>query len=79
MSCNKFSNITVSRIGSITLPDKYEMSVLKSLPAREYAAGMAEILKHGLIKDNSYYGWLVNNFSESFSTVRAKAEELTSI
>lgn len=40
------------------------MSVLKSLPAREYAAGMAEILKHGLIKDNSYYGWLVNNFSE---------------
>ena len=31
MSCNKFSNITVSRIGSITLPDKYEMSVLKSL------------------------------------------------
>ena len=40
------------------------MSVLKSLPARQYASGMAEILKHGLIKDNAYYGWLVNNFSE---------------
>ncbi|SFK60169.1 3-dehydroquinate synthase [Lachnospiraceae bacterium KH1T2] len=40
------------------------MSVLKTLSARQFASGMAEILKHGLIKDNSYYEWLINNFIE---------------
>ncbi len=40
------------------------MSVLKTLPGREFASGMGEILKHGLIRDDAYYGWLVNNFNE---------------
>ena len=37
---------------------------LKTLPKKQFASGMAEIIKHGLIKDNAYYEWLVNNFNE---------------
>ncbi|XME03378.1 3-dehydroquinate synthase [Lachnospiraceae bacterium C1.1] len=40
------------------------MSVLSSLDGRQFASGMAEILKHGLIKDKNYYEWLINNFNE---------------
>ena len=40
------------------------MSVLSSLSGRQFASGMAEILKHGLIKDKEYYSWLINNFNE---------------
>ncbi len=39
-------------------------SFLKSLPKREFASGMAEIIKHGLIKDDSYYEWLINHFNQ---------------
>lgn len=37
------------------------LATLKSLPGREFNAGMSEILKHGLIKDLDYYKWLCNN------------------
>lgn len=40
------------------------LSVLKTLPAPEFASGMGEILKHGLIKDENYYGWVINNMFE---------------
>jgi len=39
-------------------------SFLRSLPKREFASGMAEILKHGLIRDGVYYEWLINHFNE---------------
>lgn len=32
--------------------------VLDTLPPREYAAGLAEIIKYGLIYDRSFYDWL---------------------
>lgn len=34
---------------------------LKSLPEREYFSGMGEVIKHGLIKDASYYQWIEDN------------------
>ncbi len=34
------------------------LSTLFSLPDAEYFSGMGEIIKHGLIKDISYYEWL---------------------
>lgn len=37
------------------------LSVLNTLPDRQFAAGMAEIIKHGLIQDKAYYDWLVAN------------------
>ena len=40
------------------------LSVLKTLDNRQYASGMAEILKHGLIKNAAYYEWLIGHFGE---------------
>jgi 3-dehydroquinate synthase len=35
-----------------------DTDVLATLPAREYAAGLAEVLKYGLICDAGFYDWL---------------------
>ncbi len=53
-------------VGAFHMPKLVYMnlSTLQSLSAREFASGMGEVLKHGLIKDASYYEWLINHFSE---------------
>ena len=38
-----------------------DTNVLASLPAREYRAGVAEIIKYGLINDAPFFGWLEDN------------------
>lgn len=35
-----------------------DTDVLATLPDREYAAGLAEVVKYGLICDGEFYGWL---------------------
>ena len=35
-----------------------DLNTLKTLNDRELCAGMAEVIKHGLIKDSSYYSWI---------------------
>ena len=42
-------------------------SVLSTLPKRQFASGMGEILKHGLIRDFSYYQWLLSHHEEILS------------
>lgn len=37
------------------------VSALKTLPDAEYASGMGEIIKHGLIRDRAYSRWLSEN------------------
>ena len=37
------------------------MEVLRTLPNGQFANGMAEEIKHGLIKDDAYYTWMKNN------------------
>jgi 3-dehydroquinate synthase len=39
------------------------LNTLMSLPEREYFSGMGEIIKHGLIKNESDYQWLKENHS----------------
>lgn len=53
-------------VGAFHMPRLVYMnlSTLQSLSAREFASGMGEVLKHGLIKDAAYYEWLINHFSE---------------
>lgn len=53
-------------VGAFYMPKLVYMniSVLKSLDARQYASGFAEIMKHGLIKDQKYYLWLIDNMYE---------------
>lgn len=38
-----------------------DTDVLKTLPAREFSAGMAEVIKHGLVRDAAFFAWLEQN------------------
>jgi 3-dehydroquinate synthase len=38
-----------------------DLSVLETLPRREFRSGLAEIIKHGIIRDDSYFGFLEEN------------------
>lgn len=38
-----------------------DISTLKTLPERELSAGIAEVIKYGLIRDASFFNWLENN------------------
>jgi 3-dehydroquinate synthase len=38
-----------------------DMAVLKTLPPRELSAGLAEVIKHGLIRDAAFVVWLEQN------------------
>ncbi|HCN18400.1 MULTISPECIES: 3-dehydroquinate synthase [Psychrobacter] len=38
-----------------------DMSTLKTLPARELSAGLAEVIKYALIMDEAFLTWLENN------------------
>ena len=59
-------NLYKNMVGAFKMPRLVYIntSVLNSLPDRQYASGMAEVLKAGLIKDGNFYEWLINNFVE---------------
>ncbi|WP_028863140.1 3-dehydroquinate synthase [Psychromonas aquimarina] len=38
-----------------------DINCLKTLPEREFAAGMAEVIKYGIIYDSDFFSWLENN------------------
>lgn len=40
------------------------LSVLKTLDDRQYYSGMAEVMKYGLIKNASFYEWIIDNMYE---------------
>lgn len=50
-------------IGAFYQPDAViaDMDTLKTLPQREYAAGVAEVIKYGLIDDSEFFDWLLEN------------------
>lgn len=53
-------------VGAFKMPRLVYMNfeVLKTLDDRQYFAGFAEIMKHGLIKDSGFYEWLIENMYE---------------
>lgn len=53
-------------VGAFHMPRLVYMnlSTLKSLDERQYFSGFAEVMKHGLIKDASFYEWLIENMYE---------------
>lgn len=53
-------------VGAFYMPRLVYMNLgtLATLPKRQFAAGMAEIIKHGLIQDEAYYAWLCNHEEE---------------
>jgi len=38
-----------------------DTSVLDTLPDRELSAGLAEVVKYGLIRDPDFFNWLEGN------------------
>jgi len=40
-----------------------DIKCLATLPAREFAAGMAEVIKYGIIYDGAFFSWLKDNTS----------------
>ena len=55
-------------IGSFKHPNLVliDISVLKSLPKREFLAGMAEVIKYGLIKNKTFFNFLNNNYKKIY-------------
>lgn len=53
-------------VGAFKMPSLVYMnlSTLKTLSGRHYFNGFAEIMKHALIKDASFYEWLITNMYE---------------
>ena len=53
-------------IGAFYMPKLVyiNVDVLKTLDGRQYASGFAEVMKHGLIKDQNFYTWLIENMYE---------------
>ena len=38
-----------------------DLNCLRSLPAREFSSGLAEVIKYGIILDHDFFVWLENN------------------
>jgi 3-dehydroquinate synthase len=57
---------TKNIVGTFTQPKKVfiDSCFLKTLPEREFRSGIAEILKHGLIRDREYFARSVAYFSQ---------------
>ena len=53
-------------VGAFHMPRLVYMNIstLNSLSDRQYASGFAEVMKYGLIKDASFYSWLIENMYE---------------
>ncbi|MAT51898.1 MAG: 3-dehydroquinate synthase [Porticoccaceae bacterium] len=47
-----------------------DVGFLKTLPDREYSAGVAEVIKYGLISDPAFYEWLDGNLSSLMAKER---------
>ncbi len=52
------------------------LSLLKTLPKEQFASGMGEILKHGLIKSAPYFSWLQENRNQIAALASDTIEEM---
>jgi len=53
-----------------------DSACLDSLPAREFRAGYAEIVKYGLINDAAFFAWLERSWSEIFAGGAARVQAI---
>ena len=53
-------------IGSFHQPSAViiDINVLKTLPRRQFNAGMAEVIKYGIIENKSFFDWIANNIEK---------------
>ena len=67
-------------IGAFYMPKLVYMNVncLTTLTARQYYAGMGEVMKYGLIMDASFYEWILDKMYDIFDQKADTLEELVS-
>jgi 3-dehydroquinate synthase len=65
-------------IGAFHMPSLVYISTsaLDSLPEREYAGGLAENIKHGLIRSEDFYGWMLENMDGIVERSRETVSEM---
>ena len=65
-------------VGAFYMPKLVYMNVgvLKELDDRQFYAGFAEVMKHGLIKDAAFYEWLLDHMYEIFDRDMEICEEM---
>ncbi len=65
-------------VGAFYMPKLVYMnvSVLKELDDRQFYAGFAEVMKHGLIKDTHFYEWLLEHMYEIHDREESILEEM---
>ncbi len=56
-----------------------DLAALKTLPEREVRAGMAEVIKYGVIADEIFFGWLEENLERALSLDPAAVEEIVTV
>ncbi len=71
---NSYKNM----VGAFYMPSLVyiSLSVLSTLPEREFSSGMAEVVKHALIKDRDYYDFLREKSAEIISLDADVLEEM---
>ena len=52
-----------------------DIDTLQTLPAREFSAGMAEVIKYGLIRDVEFFDWLEANITQLMALDEAAISE----
>lgn len=52
-----------------------DIDTLKTLPAREFSAGMAEVIKYGLIRDAGFFDWLEAHIEQLMALEEAAISE----
>lgn len=52
-----------------------DIDTLQTLPAREFSAGMAEVIKYGLIRDQAFFDWLEQNIAQLMALDEAAISE----
>lgn len=65
-------------VGAFYMPKLVYMNIsaLRELDDRQFYAGFAEVMKHGLIKDAVFYEWLLDNMYEIHDRDPAVLEEM---
>ena len=53
-----------------------DIEMLKSLPKREFIAGLVEVIKYGLIKDKKFFDYLDYNYREILEYDEEKLKEI---
>ncbi|MGL5260132.1 MAG: 3-dehydroquinate synthase [Lachnospiraceae bacterium] len=71
---NQYKNM----VGAFKMPSLVyiNISTLQTLDDKQYYNGFAEVMKHGLIKDASYYEWLISNMYEIQDRIPLTLEEM---